>query len=79
MSRIERNRKICELNFFLILGKKGFTRIFCETPTCKNSKNIKFNKILHLESEKAKKKLEKAENFAKIAKVTRIFLAPLKS
>ena len=82
MSRIERNRKICELRFFTILENKWFTRIFCKTPTCKypqNSKNIKFNKILDLEREKAKKNLERAENVAKIAKVTRIFLAPLKS
>ena len=50
--------------------------------TCKypqNSKNIEFNEILDLEREKAKKNIEKAKNFAKSAKVTRIFLAPLKS
>ena len=41
----------------------------------KNSKNNKFNKILHLEREKVKKGFEKSANFEKIAKVTRIFPA----
>ena len=41
----------------------------------KNSKNNKFNEILHLEREKAKKGFEMSANFAKIAKVTEIFLA----
>ena len=41
----------------------------------KNSKNNKFNKILHLEREKVKKGFEKSANFAKIVKVTRLFLA----
>ena len=41
----------------------------------KNSKNKKFNKILHLEREEVKKGFEKSANFAKIAKVTRLFLA----
>ena len=36
----------------------------------KNSKNNKFNKILHLEREKVKKGFEKSANFAKIAKLT---------
>ena len=40
----------------------------------KNSKNNKFNEILHL-GEKVKKRFEKSANFAKIAKVTGIFLA----
>ena len=40
----------------------------------KNSKNNKFNEILHLEREKVKKGLEMSANFAKIAEVTRIFL-----
>ncbi|CAH3041543.1 unnamed protein product [Porites lobata] len=39
----------------------------------KNSKNNKFHKILHLEREKVKKGFSKSANFAKIAKVTRIF------
>ena len=77
MSRIERNRKICELRFFTILEKKMIHKNTCKYS--QNSKNIKFNEILDLEREKAKKNLERAENFAKIAKVTRIFLAPLKS
>ena len=37
--------------------------------------NKKFNKILDLEREKAKKGLNKAKNLPKIAKVRRIFLA----
>ena len=41
----------------------------------KNSKNNKFHKILHLESGKVKKGFSKSANFAKIAKVTRIFYA----
>ena len=41
----------------------------------RKSKNNKFDKILHLEREKVKKRFEKSANFAKIAKVTRIFLA----
>ena len=40
----------------------------------KNSKNNKFHKIRHLEREKVKKGFEMSSNFAKIAKVTRIFL-----
>ena len=40
----------------------------------KNSKNNKFHKILYLEREKVKKGFEMSANFAKIAKVTRIFL-----
>ena len=39
-----------------------------------NSKSNKFHKILHLEREKVKKNFQKSANFAKIAKVTRIFL-----
>ena len=41
----------------------------------KNSKIDKFNIILDLQAEKAKKGLEKYANFAKIAKVARIFFA----
>ena len=40
----------------------------------KNSRNNKFHKMLHLEREKVKKGFSKSANFAKIAKVTRIFL-----
>ena len=40
----------------------------------KNSKNNKFNQILCVEREKPKKGLEKSANFAKIAKVTRVFM-----
>ena len=47
----------------------------CLSNKCsKNSKNNKFNKILHLEREKVNKGFKKSANFAKIAKVTRIFL-----
>ena len=41
----------------------------------KNSKNNKFNKILHLEKEKVKNGFVKSANFAKIAKLTSLFLA----
>ena len=41
----------------------------------KKCKNNKFKKILHLEREKVKKGFEKSANFAKIANVTRLFLA----
>ena len=40
-----------------------------------NRKNNKCNKIQDLEREKAKNGLEESANVAKIAKVTRIFLA----
>jgi len=39
------------------------------------AKNSKNNKILHLEREKVKNGFVKSANFAKIAKVTRLFLA----
>ena len=39
----------------------------------KNRKNSKFHKILHLERQKVRKGFSKSANFAKIAKVTRIF------
>ena len=39
----------------------------------KNSKNNKFNKILHLEREKVKKGFSKSANFAKIAKSNKNF------
>ena len=41
----------------------------------KNRKNYRFNKILDLEKEETKKGPEMSANMAKIAKVTRIFLA----
>ena len=41
----------------------------------KNRKTNKFNKILDLEKEEIKKGPEMSANIAKIAKVTRIFLA----
>ena len=44
----------------------------------KNSKNNKCHKILHLEREKVKKGFEMSANFAKIPKVTRIFLPKVK-
>ena len=46
------------------------------TNIAKNSKNNKFNKILDLENEEAKKDPEMSANIAaKIANITRIFLA----
>ena len=55
--------------------KKWFIRKFCEAITCKyhkSSKNNQFNKIVDWEREKGKRS---PENPAKIAKVTRSFLA----
>ena len=45
---------------------------------CKNNMNNKFNKILDLKREKAKKGFDKSANSTKIAKVTIFFLASLK-
>ena len=45
------------------------------TNIAKIAKNNKFNKILDLEKEETKKGPEMSANIAKIAKVTRIFLA----
>ena len=45
----------------------------------KNRKNNKFNKILDLAKEEIKKGPEMSANIAKVAKVTRIFLAILAS
>ena len=39
-----------------------------------NGKNNKFYKILHLQREKVKNDFVKSAKFAKIAKVTRLFL-----
>ena len=44
----------------------------------KNSKTNKFNKILVLVCEKAKKAFTKSANTKKIAKVTKIFIATVK-
>ena len=44
----------------------------------KNSKNNNIFKILHLQREKVKKGFVKSANFAKIAKVTGIFIAKWK-
>ena len=76
MSRVDLVNKHL-LAVLAISAKKWFTRKFCETLTCKyrkSSKNNKFNKILDLEREKAKKGLEKSINSAKIAKVTFLLL-----
>ena len=56
------------------------TRIFLRAENTpdkyrKNRKNKKFNKIPDLEKEEIKKGPEMSANIAKIAKVTRIFLA----
>ena len=56
------------------------TRIFLRAENTldkyrKNRKNKKFNKIPDLEKEEIKKGPEMSANLAKVAKVTRIFLA----
>ena len=50
-----------------------------ENTRDKYRKNNKFNKILDLEKEETKKGPETSANIAKIAKVTRIFLANRKN
>ena len=83
LSRIDLASKNWQTSCFRSFSKKkknDSQEKFCETLTCKyrkSSKNNKFNKIIDLKREKAKKNLEKSSNFAKIrviAKVTRIFL-----
>ena len=64
--------------FFAIVAKETIEKIICKkiTHKCRNNrKNIKCNNIEDLEREKAKKDAEKSANVAKLAKVTRIFLA----
>ena len=65
--------------FFAIVAKEIIEKKLCKKITYKcrkNRKNNKCNKIQDLEREKAKKGTEKsANNIAKKAKVTRIFLA----
>ena len=55
-------------------GQEGLQRVRKFRQNRKSNKNNKFDKILHLEREKVKKGFEMSANFAKIAKVTRIFL-----
>ena len=61
--------------FFAIVAKQIIEKKLCEKITNKYRKNNKFNKILDLEKEETKKGPEMSANIAKIAKVTRIFLA----
>ena len=61
--------------FFAIVAKEIIEKNLCQNFTNKYRKNNKFNKILDLEKEETKKGPEMSANIAKIAKVTRIFLA----
>ena len=61
--------------FFAIVAKEIIEKKLCQKITYKYRKNNKFNKILDLEKEETKKGPEMSANIAKIAKVTRIFLA----
>ena len=64
--------------FFAIVAKEIIEKNLRQKITNKYRKNNKFNKILDLEKEETKKGPEMSANIAKIAKVTRIFLASLK-
>ena len=82
MSRIDLVRKKllanCFRNFSNFNFRKWFTKKFCEAITYKywnDSKNNKCNKTLDLERQTTKKGPKKSAHIAKIAKVTRIFLA----
>ena len=61
--------------FFAIVAKEIIEKNLRQKITNKYRKNNKFNKILDLEKEETKKGPEMSANIAKIAKVTRIFLA----
>ena len=61
--------------FFAIVAKEIIEKNLCQKITNKYRKNNKFNKILDLEKEETKKGPEMSADIAKIAKVTRIFLA----
>ena len=63
--------------FFAIVAKQIIEKKLCEKITNKYRKNNKFNKILDLEKEKTKKGPEMSAIIAKIANITRIFLASL--
>ena len=70
--------KICYQIFFAIVAKEIIEKKFCHKITYKsrkNRKNNKSNKNQDLEREEAKKDPEMSANIAKIAKVTRIFIA----
>ena len=79
MSKIDLVRKKLLANCFRNFSKGNDSqKKICETITYKywnDSKNNKFNKTLDLERQTTKKGPKKSANFAKIAKVTRIFLA----
>ena len=64
--------------FFAIVAKEIIGKKLCQKITNKygkNSTNNKCFKILLLQREKSKKGFVKSANFAKIAKITGIFLA----
>ena len=70
--------KIFQQIFVAIVAKEIIEKKLCKEITYKcrkNRKNNKCNKIQDLAREKAKRGLEMSANVAKIAKVTRIFLA----
>ena len=73
MPKIERTSKHLLAKCFSLFQQKMMHRktlwdTFGETNIAKNSKNNKFNQILDLQREKAKKGLEKAANFTKNTK-----------
>ena len=60
------------------VSQENFIRHLLANNYCKNSKNDKYNKIVDLQRGKAKKALLKFTNFAKNAKVTRLFFLAIK-
>ena len=75
MSRIDLVSKNLLANFFAIVAKEIIEKKLCQKITYKYRKNNKSNKNQDLEREEANKGPEMSLNIAKIAKVTRIFLA----
>ena len=78
MSRIDLVSKNLLANFFAIVAKEIIEKKLCQKITYKyrkNRRNNKSNKNQDLGKKEAKKGPEMFANIAKIAKVTRIFLA----
>ena len=70
--------KICQQMFFAIVAKEIIEKKLRQKITNKyrkNRRNNKFNKILDSEKEETKKGPEMSAIIAKIANITRIFLA----
>ena len=71
-------QSICQQIFFAIVAKEIIEEKLCQKITYKyrkNRKNNKSNKNEDFKREEAKKGHEMSANIAKVAEVTRIFLA----